>query len=201
MSLISLEGAVRTCKVNTAWANRIQSDRFENPNLMLCATWNGLDTAGRPVAPDSYMTKTAGCNSALDRVDVENFQRPQYIEYLGLDAAGINGNIYQGPLRESYQNPGGNGQAAYQRYYGNNMLTQQTEQQQRYIEKFTPAITGTFGGNPSYGTNVTSCGVYNGTYNYPYTVAQRQEANVNRQMQALQRQGNQRAYDVNSGGY
>ena len=33
MSLISLEGSVRTCKVNTAWANRIQSDRFENPNL------------------------------------------------------------------------------------------------------------------------------------------------------------------------
>ena len=33
MSLVSLEGSVRTCKVNTAWANRIQSDRFENPSF------------------------------------------------------------------------------------------------------------------------------------------------------------------------
>ena len=31
----SLEGALRTCKVDTGWAARIQSDRFENPNLMV----------------------------------------------------------------------------------------------------------------------------------------------------------------------
>ena len=91
---IGLEGALRTCKVDTGWASRIQSDRFENPNLMVCPVWNGRDLSGRPVCADSFYTKRAGCNSALDRVDVENYQRPQYMEYINLDAAGIYANIY-----------------------------------------------------------------------------------------------------------
>ena len=146
MSLISLEGAVRTCKVNTAWANRIQSDRFENPRLMTCPTWNGMDNAGRPVTADSYMTKTAGCNSALDRVDVENILRPQYFEYFGLDAAGINGNTFD----------------------QNNMLQNQANQDSTFVEHFVPRISGHFAQSPTYGTNVTSCG------HYPYEMAQRQ---------------------------
>jgi len=173
MSLISLEGSVLTCKVNTAWANRIQSDRFENPRLMVCPTWNGLDTAGRPVCPDSYMTKRAGCNSALDRVDVENYQRPQYMEYMGLDAAGINGNIYQ----------------------PNNMLTQNNQQQANFVEDFIPKVTGSFGSNPNYGSNLSSCG------HYPYETAQRQQATVMRQQQALNRQTQQYNHNQNSGGY
>ena len=92
---IGLEGALRTCKVDTGWATRIQSDRFENPNLMVCPVWNGRDLSGRPVCADSFYTKRAGCNSALDRVDVENAQRPQYMEYINLDAAGIYANIYK----------------------------------------------------------------------------------------------------------
>ena len=97
--MLSLEGALRTCKVNTGWANRIQSDRFENPNLMVCPVWNGVDLAGRPVCADSFYTKRAGCNSAEDRVIVENaVSRPQYIEYLNLDAAGITA-----PLLWQYQ--------------------------------------------------------------------------------------------------
>ena len=93
--MLSLEGALRTCKVNTGWANRIQSDRFENPNLMVCPVWNGVDLAGRPVCADSFYTKRAGCNSAEDRVIVENaVSRPQYIEYLNLDAAGITAPLY-----------------------------------------------------------------------------------------------------------
>lgn len=148
MSLISLEGSILTCKVNTAWANRIQSDRFENPSLMVCPVWNGMDNAGRPVSADSYMTKTAGCNSALDRVDVENYQRPQYFEYLGLDAAGITGNIYK----------------------PNNMLQVQANQQETFVENFVPRIAGHFGAAPTYGTNVTSCG------HYPYEIAQKQIA-------------------------
>ena len=148
MSVISLEGAVRTCKVNTAWANRIQSDRFENPRLMVCPTWSGQDNAGRPVSADSYMTKSAGCNSALDRVDVENYQRPQYMEYMGLDAAGINGQFYD----------------------PNNMLSSQANQQERFVENFVPRVAGHFGNGPTYGTNVTSCG------HYPYETAQKQLA-------------------------
>ena len=96
--MLSLEGALRTCKVNTGWANRIQSDRFENPDLMVCPVWNGVDLAGRPVCADSFYTKRAGCNSAEDRVIVENaVSRPQYVEYLGLDAAGINAPLYGSP--------------------------------------------------------------------------------------------------------
>lgn len=92
---ISLESAVRTCKVDTAWANKIRSDRFLNPAEMVCPVWNGYDVAGRPVAPDSFVTKSAGCNSAEDRVVVENnVSRPQYMEYINLNANGVNGNIY-----------------------------------------------------------------------------------------------------------
>ena len=92
---VSLESALRTCKVDTAWATRIESDRFLNPNNMVCPVWNGMDTAGRNVCKDSAYTKRAGCNSATDRVAVENnISRPQYMEYITLSANGIAGNIY-----------------------------------------------------------------------------------------------------------
>ncbi|MBL4898459.1 MAG: hypothetical protein JKX76_02300 [Colwellia sp.] len=90
---ISLEASIRTCSIDDGWAAKIQSDRFQNPNLMMCPMWNGVDTAGRQVHPDSFVTKRAGCNSALDRVVVENDLRPQYAEYITLNAAGIQGNF------------------------------------------------------------------------------------------------------------
>ena len=96
MSSLSLEASIRTCKVDTGWANRIQSDRFENPNIMSCPTWTGFDLAGREVTPDSFMTKTAGCNDPEDRVLVENALRPQYMEYIALNANGLRGDIYAG---------------------------------------------------------------------------------------------------------
>ena len=70
MSAISLEAAIRTCKVDTAYANKVESDRFLNPQNMVCPVWNGVDTAGRRVCPDSFWTKRAVCNSAEDRVVV-----------------------------------------------------------------------------------------------------------------------------------
>lgn len=100
---VSLEAAIRTCKVDTAYANKVESDRFLNPDNMVCPIWNGMDTAGRQVCPDSFWTKRAGCNSAEDRVVVENNQRPQYMEYITLSAQGINGSIYGNtmPYQES----------------------------------------------------------------------------------------------------
>lgn len=89
---ISLTGSLQTCKVNTGWANKVQSDRFFNPQLVVCPAFNGTDDYGRYVCPDSYYSKAPGCDSALDRVDVENFLRPQYFEYITLDAAGLQGN-------------------------------------------------------------------------------------------------------------
>ena len=104
--MISLLSSVQTCKVNTGYANKNQSDRFENPNAMLCHVWNGLDSYGRAVSYDSYYTKTPGCSSALDRVVVENVQRPQYIDYIPLDASGyLNPSSLGAPVssKESFQ--------------------------------------------------------------------------------------------------
>jgi len=56
---------------------------------MVCPVWNGRDLTGRQVCADSFYTKREGCNSAEDRVVVENAQRPQYMEYVNLDASGI----------------------------------------------------------------------------------------------------------------
>ena len=91
---ISLESSLKTCKVDQAWANKVQSDRFLNPDNMVCPIWNGFDLTGRLVSPDSFYTKSAGCNSAVDRVLVENDQRPQYAEYINLSASGIDASIY-----------------------------------------------------------------------------------------------------------
>ena len=93
--MISLEAATRTCKVDTASAARIESDRFLNPNNVMCPVWQGVDLAGRTVCPDSFYTKRAGCNSAADRVIVENQQRPQYFEYINLSDEGIRADIYK----------------------------------------------------------------------------------------------------------
>jgi hypothetical protein len=95
MSSLSLNASLRVCKVDVGYADKINSDRFLNPNNMLCPLWNGLDVAGRPVCPDSFYTKSAGCNSALDRVMVENdVFRPKYTEYITLNASGINQGNY-----------------------------------------------------------------------------------------------------------
>ena len=93
MSTISLEASIRTCKVDTQHAARINSDRFLNPSNMICPIWNGLDNLGRSVCADSFKTKSGGCNSALDRVHVENALRPQYSQYINLNTLGIKGGV------------------------------------------------------------------------------------------------------------
>jgi hypothetical protein len=88
--MISLEKAIRTCKVNTQEANRIESDRYLNPHNMVCPMWQGVDLTGRTVCKDSFYTKSPGCNSAEDRVVVENnVSRPQYYEYITLNSQGL----------------------------------------------------------------------------------------------------------------
>jgi hypothetical protein len=99
---MSLQASVRTCDVNVGEANRIQSDRFFNPSNMVCIPWNGINNKGQEVSPDSQWTKTAGCDSAEDRVMVENSQRPKYMNYVTLGADGIEGHIY-GNVAEAYE--------------------------------------------------------------------------------------------------
>ena len=96
MSSLSLQASLKTCRFDTGSADKIQSDRFFNPKLMICPVWNGMDSTGRFVCPDSFVTKTAGCNSAEDRVMVENDLRPQYAEYINLSAQGYTADIYGG---------------------------------------------------------------------------------------------------------
>jgi hypothetical protein len=94
MGTLSLEKSVRTCSVDVGQSNRIRSDRFFNPQNMVCIPWNGLNNKGQEVCPDSFYTKTAGCNSAEDRVMVENALRPKYFNYVTLGAQGVGGHIY-----------------------------------------------------------------------------------------------------------
>jgi hypothetical protein len=91
---ISLQGSLKTCKIDTGWAERIRSDRFENPDAMMCPVWSGRDLFGRQASPDSFYTKSAGCNTPLDRVAVENTLRPQYMEQVTTDAYGFRSNLY-----------------------------------------------------------------------------------------------------------
>jgi hypothetical protein len=177
MTSLSLNGSLRTCKVDQGWANRIQSDRFENPELMVCPVWSGFDLTNRPVCIDSFYTKSEGCNSALDRVSVENFLRPQYMEYINLDAEGFRQGTYdieQSKSQEGFEtcrNPNTNMDCynAGVRTIGLNQL---------------PRITGNFGTVPSGADVYPRCG------SYPYNRAERQEAAVaaeaNRQVQAVQ---------------
>jgi hypothetical protein len=135
MSSISLEAAIRTCKVDTAYSNKVESDRFLNPANMVCPIWNGMDSAGRQVCPDSFVTKRAGCNSSEDRVVVENNQRPQYMEYINLSARGIDGSIY-----------------------GNNMNYQQSGSRTQKLDQINK-VTGNFG--LDFGADIyPSCGYY-----------------------------------------
>lgn len=92
---ISLESGIRTCKTGVEHAERAASARLLNPNHVVCPRWNGLDTVGRSVHEDSFMTKTAGCHHPHDRIHVENnVSRPRYFEYVTLNPSGMVGDIY-----------------------------------------------------------------------------------------------------------
>ena len=159
--MISLNGSLRTCRVDQGWASRIQSDRFENPDLMVCPVWTGFDGTNRAVAADSFNNKSAGCNSPLDRVEVENSLRPQYMEYINLDAEGFrkNGDIYSAPSDksiESGRNPNGSMDS-----YGSGVRTAGLKQ--------LPIITGNFGMAPSGAQIIPAA------EKYPYNRAMAQE--------------------------
>jgi hypothetical protein len=100
-----------------------------------------MDTAGREVCQDSFQTKRGGCNSATDRVEVENnVSRPQYMEYITLSANGIAGNIYGNQMPKDVYD-----RNADIRSRGN--------------------ISGNFG--LQFGSNIqTSCGGYDSYKNY-----------------------------------
>ena len=154
---ISLLGSINVCKVNTGWADKIQSDRFENPNNMTCPLWNGQDSFGRFVHPDSFYTKNGGCNSADDRVAVENALRPQYIEYVALDAAGFRDLSYAGQPNAYKEAP-----KSYEGYSDNRMP------QQMYQNAHTAEALSTRQQNLNINMIVGSAGFDYGATNTPY---------------------------------
>uniref|UniRef100_A0A6C0KSK8 Uncharacterized protein n=1 Tax=viral metagenome TaxID=1070528 RepID=A0A6C0KSK8_9ZZZZ len=86
---MSLLANIDVSKTSVGSAERMIGNRTLNPDYQLCPIWNGNDLAGRSVCLDSFYTKYAGCNSALDRIKVENFLRPAYMNYVTQSAAGI----------------------------------------------------------------------------------------------------------------
>lgn len=94
MSYIFSKPPFNAYRVEQGYAPRLQSDRFESANEMMCPTWSGFDGMNRTVCKDSYYTKSPGCNSPLDRVHVENNLRPGYMELIGLDSEGFRDNLY-----------------------------------------------------------------------------------------------------------
>jgi hypothetical protein len=147
---ISLLGSINVCKVNTGWADKIQSDRFENPSNLLCPLWNGQDNFGRFVHPDSFITKNAGCNSADDRIAVENFLRPQYMEYVALDAAGFQAPLY------------GNGKQVVEGFASppsGNMFTADAMTTRKNAYKEVPRIVGSAGYDYSATNTMTDFGI------------------------------------------
>lgn len=143
---MSLQASVRSCDVNVGEADRIQSDRFFNPQNMVCIPWNGIDSTGREVCPDSWWTKTAGCDSAEDRVMVENALRPKYMNYVTLNAAGIQSDIYG--------NTGIDSQGRFGNISGfQNSLAAANFDKSRY------SITGSFGNQWRSDVNFQGCSV------------------------------------------
>jgi hypothetical protein len=152
MSSLSLDASIRTCKVDAGEAIRIESDRFLNPHNMVCPVWNGYNSKGQKVCADSYYTKTPGCRSALDRVSVENFLRPDYSDYINFNMAGLQGDIYG----------------------GNNRMVDSNTRAASEFEKCRYSHSGSFG-NQFQATNYSTCGLNS------YEKAMAQESQHNRQ--------------------
>jgi hypothetical protein len=92
MANISLLGSIQTCKVDTGWANKIQSARFQDPALMICPPPTGYNHKGQKVCKFSFNDNIEGCKDPSERVVIENDLRPKYMEYITLNAQGFDSN-------------------------------------------------------------------------------------------------------------
>lgn len=98
MALTFINNSVHGTRVNTSYADRFYSAERQDENYMQCVQRDAYDMTGRQACVDSLSTKREGCNSATDRIEVENFLRPFYSGYVGLDVyTGVKSDL-SGPL-------------------------------------------------------------------------------------------------------
>jgi hypothetical protein len=87
MGDISIYNSIRSAKVTTGNAWQYQGMRSFDDTAQVCpARANVSDFGVVGVARDSIQTYAPGCFSALDRMQVENVQRPRYSTYLNASA-------------------------------------------------------------------------------------------------------------------
>ena len=86
---LSLTSSIRVSKVNVGNADQFHSTRLWDPSAQSCPTRANVSDSGVVgVARDTIDTygQFNGCFSPLDRITVENSQRPRYAVYLNADA-------------------------------------------------------------------------------------------------------------------
>ena len=87
MGDISIYNNIRSTKVTTGNAWQYQGMRTFDDDAQVCPTRSNVSDSGViGVARDSINTLAPGCFSALDRMTVENVQRPRYSPYLNASA-------------------------------------------------------------------------------------------------------------------
>lgn len=73
-----------------------ESEKSIDPNNTICYNWNGLDTSGRQASAGGFNSRSGGCNSALDDININNAQRPKYLEMINGGKMGIDGSLVEG---------------------------------------------------------------------------------------------------------
>lgn len=87
MGDVSIYNSIRSAKVTTGNAWQYQGMRTFDDSAQVCPTRSNVSDFGVVgVARDSLNTYAPGCFSALNRMTVENVQRPRYSTYLNASA-------------------------------------------------------------------------------------------------------------------
>ncbi len=93
---MSIYNAVRNSRVSTGNAPIFSSMRTFDSDAQVCPIRSNVsDTGVVGVSRDTIQTYTSGCYSAMNRMQVENLQRPRYSSFLNTSAismAGIGDN-------------------------------------------------------------------------------------------------------------
>jgi hypothetical protein len=92
MADVSIYNVIRSSKVTTGNAAMYSGMRTFDSSAQVCPTRSNVSDSGIVgVSRDSVNSYAPGCFSALDRMIVENVQRPRYSTYLNASAINIPG--------------------------------------------------------------------------------------------------------------